>query len=618
MIEIVGDKLAEVDEHGEVLGDICEAIEIVGKTANFVSGDTKVAVKIFVGEVPKTFLVERATLAPNHIYKFLVQKGVHITANKDTLEVISNYLFDCDKEVPTTYTHDRLGFIEMEEGIAFLHKNPIGRMLGSKASSEYTNSKEVACNGTLEGWREVVEEEIQGHTPMELALATGFSAVIAHLLRRENVYAEIPVVGFIGDSSTGKTTAAKVSASPFGPITEGVGLVKDVNATKNAFFKILERQAGLPQILDETTGRRDWNLSDTIYELVKGKSKAVCNTSSELKEQTSFSGTVIITGEKSIFDNGNVQTGMLARVSEFQNVPWTKDADHSRRICEKFNANHGTAVVPFVNYVLELYENQPEELKAMFKEELKTLHNLMPNLSGVEERILNIFATILISAEIANASLGISLDIEEIRKLLVSNHQKNAPVETQAENLYQYLLERVVQDASSFPDKKKTERGLLRVTNMKGELTTEDYHSVVYIAQHTFVKMAEEKFPNYSTLIPILADKGLMKKDKHRHYKFKRTLNCSPVYCYGLLIRDLEAEEAMRKKEEELQRKKLKRKLASQKIAQSPQMVNLLADDDDEEVTEASVGEEVEANATDLQNFPLQSESEANEELQAS
>ena len=131
------------------------------------------------------------------------------------------------------------------------------------------------------------------------------------------------------------------------------------------------------------------------------------------------------------------------------------------------------------------------------------------------------------------------------------------------------------------------------------------------------VKMAEEKFPNYSTLIPILADKGLMKKDKHRHYKFKRTLNSSPVYCYGLLIRDLEAEEAMRKKEEELQRKKLKRKLASQKIAQSPQMVNLLADDDDE-IIEAKVVEEVINGESDLQNHPQQSESEANEELQAS
>ena len=617
MIDVFGNQLVEVDENGEKLGDICEAIEIVGKTANFVSGDTKIAMRISIGETPQVFVVERAILSPNNIYNFLVRKGVHIAANKETLEAVSEYLFECDKEVPTTYIHDRLGFIDMEEGIAFLHKNPIGRMLGSKASSEYTNSKEVACNGTLEGWLEVVEEEIQGHTPMELALATGFSAVIAHLLRRENVYAEIPVVGFIGDSSTGKTTAAKVSASPFGPITEGVGLVKDVNATKNAFFKILERQTGLPQILDETTGRRDWNLSDTIYELVKGKSKAVCNTSSELKDQTSFSGTVIITGEKSIFDNGKVQTGMLARVSEFQNVPWTKDADHSRRICEKFNANHGTAVVPFVTYVLELYENQPEELKTMFKEELKTLHTLMPNLSGVEERILNIFATILISAEIANASLGISLDVDEIRKLLVGNHQKNAPVETQAENLYQYLLERVVQDASSYPDKKKSERGLLRVTNMKGEVTTEDYHNVVYIAQHNFVKMAEEKFPNYNTLIPILADKGLMKKDKHRHYKFKRTLNLSKVYCYGLLIRDLEAEEAMRKKEEELQRKKLKRKKTSQRIAQSPQMVNLLADDDDE-IIEAKVVEEVINGESDLQNHPQQSESEANEELQAS
>ena len=158
MLEIVGNKLAEVDENGEVLGDgICEAIEIVGKTANFVSGDIKVAVKILVGETPQVFLVERSTLSPNNIYKFLVRKGVHITTNKETLEDVSEYLFECDENVPTTYTHDRLGFIEMEEGIAFLHKNPIGRMLGSKASSEYTNQREVASNGTLEGWMEVVE-----------------------------------------------------------------------------------------------------------------------------------------------------------------------------------------------------------------------------------------------------------------------------------------------------------------------------------------------------------------------------------------------------------------------------------------------------------------------------
>ena len=599
MIDVFGNQLVEVDENGEKLGDICEAIEIVGKTANFVSGDTKIAMRISIGETPQVFIVERAILSPNNIYNFLVRKGVHISSNKETLEAVSEYLFDCDKEVPVTYTHDRLGFIDLEEGIAFLHHKPVGKMLGSRAFSEYIKPKEVASNGTLEGWLTVVEEEIQGHTPMELALATGFSSVIAHLLRRENVYAEIPVVGFIGDSSTGKTTAAKVCASPYGPITEGVGFVKDVNATKNAFFKILERQAGLPQILDETTGRRDWNLSDTIYELVKGKSKAVCNTSSELKEQTTFSGTVIITGEKSIFDGGKVQMGMLARVSEFQNVPWTKDADHSRRICEKFNANHGTAIVPFVTYVLDLYEKQPMALKAMFKDEVENLHNLLPNLSGVEERILNIFSTILVSANIANDALGLSLDVDEIRKLLVANHQGKRPVQSQARQLYELVVEKINLYHQHFPGKSELSMKKAPTAKIMGTKVLENSEMVVWVACNIFDWFVKNEFPNYIPLFKELHKDGLIKQDAHRHYRHKRTINYGKVPCYGIVMEDWLGRDALLKAE-------------SQKKRVIKRTKNLLEDDEDEEVAKEVVNGE-----SDLQNLPQQSEIENGEELKS-
>jgi len=599
MIDISRNHLVYVNEDGEIEDNICEAIEIVGKTANFVSGDTKLAVKIAVGETPQVFLVERETLAPNNLYGFLLKKGVHITADKNTLSEVSDYLFDCDKEVPVTYNHDRLGFIDLEEGIAFLHHKPVGKMLGSRAFSEYIRPKEVASNGTLEGWLTVVEEEIQGHTPMELALATGFSSVIAHLLRRENVYAEIPVVGFIGDSSTGKTTAAKVCASPYGPITEGVGLVKDVNATKNAFFKILERQAGLPQILDETTGRRDWNLSDTIYELVKGKSKAVCNTSSELKEQTSFSGTVIITGEKSIFDGGKVQMGMLARVSEFQNVPWTKDADHSRRICEKFNANHGTAVVPFVTYVLDLYEKQPTALKAMFKDEVDNLHDLLPNLSGVEERILNIFSTILISAVIANEALGLSLNVAEIRKLLVNNHLGKRPVQSQARQLYELVVAKINLYHQHFPGKSELSMKKAPTAKIMGTKVLEDGEMVVWVTCNVFEWFVKNEFPNYTPLLKELHKEGLIKRDAHRHYKFKRTINYGKVPCYGIVMEDWLGRDALLKAE-------------SQKKRIIKRAKNLLEDDEDEKVAK-----EVEANATNVQNLPQQFEIKTVEELKS-
>ena len=335
-LEIRDGWLVDVTPEGNIVNTLCTAVDLVQKKANLLTGDSTVVLTVWQGECERTYEVSRETLVYKALYPFLLKKGVSMGCSEDTQKMVSSYLFGLDEALAFEYHHESLGFKEIDGQLVFLHNNPIGQLKGAKANSVYVNPAEVDCKGTLDDWQKVVAKEVYKHIPLEIALAVGFSAPVAYLLRRDNVYAEVPIVAYIGESSTGKTTAAKLAASIFGSITEGAGMVKDINSTKTAFFKILEKQIGFPQILDESTGNRDWNLADAIYDLSKGTAKATCNSNSELKDRSSFSGTIIITGEKSIFGTGNTQLGMLARVCELT-LPWTKNAVHSRRLCEKLN-----------------------------------------------------------------------------------------------------------------------------------------------------------------------------------------------------------------------------------------------------------------------------------------
>lgn len=534
-LEIRDGWLVDVTQEGNVVNTLCTAVDLVQKKANLLTGDSTVVLTLWQGECERTFEVPRETLVHKALYPFLLKKGVSMGGSEDTQKMVSSYLFGLDEELAFEYYHESLGFKDIDGQLVFLHNTPIGQLYGAKANSVYVNPTEVDSKGTLDDWEKVVTKEVCKHVPLEIALAVGFSAPVAYLLRRDNVYAEVPIVAYIGESSTGKTTAAKLAASIFGSITEGAGMVKDINATKNAFFKILEKQIGFPQILDESTGNRDWNLADAIYDLSKGTAKATCNSNSELKDRSSFSGTVIITGEKSIFGTGNTQLGMLARVCELT-LPWTKNADHSRRLCEKLNENHGTAVVPFISYLLREYASDSAFLASKFKTELKEFRRLLPNIEGVEERLLNIFATIVVSAQVANEALGLTLNLEAIREKLVEQHNSNLPVKSQAMLLYEVVVSQINVFHTHFPDIQQLT--LFGVPNCKlmGMQEKDGGKVIVWVDCHIFEKFVKEKFPNYSTLFKHLYKDGLMKRDSHRHYKFSKTLNVGKVSCYGIIL----------------------------------------------------------------------------------
>lgn len=587
-IKIQDGYLVDVNAEGVRGNTFCTAVDLVEKHCNLLTSDVTVALKIWQGESEQTFRVSRETLTPKSLYSFLLKKGASIADDDLAPKAVSSYLFSLDADLPFNYYHESLGFVEIEGQLVFLHNHPIGKLGGAKAGSSYVNPAEISSQGSLADWKQVMTKEVCKHTPLEIALAVGFSAPVAHLLRQENVFSEVPIIAYIGESSTGKTTAAKLGASIYGSITEGAGIVKDINATKTAFFKILEQQRGFPQILDESTGTRDWNLADTIYELSKGTAKATCTSQSELKARTKFSGSIIITGEKSIFGTGNTQLGMLARVCELT-LPWTKNADHSRRLCAKLSASHGTAVVPFIEYLLQEYAQDSSFLAKLHNDEIEQFRTLLPNIDGVEERLLNIYATILVSAKLANDALGLALDLEAMRKLLAEHHNKKKPVKSQARLLYELVVSKINLYHTHFPSKEQLTTFGAPNCKIMGMQEKEGNKVIVWITCETFCSFVKQQFPNYTSLLGHMFKEGLIKRDAHRHYKTQKTLNLGKVPCYCLIL-DGCLHQSMEFVGDKPQPPKTGKSLLEEndeettkvKNSTSPQMAYLLADADDE------------------------------------
>ena len=67
-----------------------------------------------------------------------------------------------EENLTIEYIHKKLGFKEVDEKIVFLGDK------GYNVSSSYHGDLEIQSCGKYEVWRKMIEEEVVGHTPMEV------------------------------------------------------------------------------------------------------------------------------------------------------------------------------------------------------------------------------------------------------------------------------------------------------------------------------------------------------------------------------------------------------------------------------------------------------------------
>lgn len=349
----------------------------------------------------------------------LAAHGLHLEDTRENEELMQSILLDSGQQARIQFTHGALGFKELDGELVFLARHPIGCSNPQKEKSLYTGDIEIDAAGSLDGYIGLLQKEVVGHTPLELALAISYTPLILFFLRRSGYLSDLPIFAFVGPSSTGKTLALRLIASAYGSPTERDGLIGDFNSTDFAIPARFAGLVGMPLILDEATDA-SYDFKRNALTLSKGRDRNRCNPDGSLKRATRFVGSIIVTSEKSVLTDELNVSGASARVVEFRLPSWTDDADHAMRLERKLIAEHGTAVVPFAESALRYSSAFPN----FFEHELRLLREAKFADNAVEGRKLKALALVLTAATFVRVALGIELDKERLRKL--SRFSRNA------------------------------------------------------------------------------------------------------------------------------------------------------------------------------------------------
>lgn len=431
--------------------------------------------------------------------KKLLEKGVDVHDHK--VREVAKFLSIQESSAPFTQVHTKLGWAVHEEQLIYKHYKAISN---TTLKSTYEGELELKSKGTLEGWIKIINQEVIGKAELELALVLGFTAPTVGMVGEE-LDLDTLVFHIYGDAAKGKTTAARLAVSAFGkPSTRKGGLIHSWNGTQNALIGRLADNRGVPVVLDEASMNRMKDFTAMIYLIAGGKEKDRMTKEIGLREQRTWSTSVISTAEHSLLHKSNRNIGLMMRLFEFGNITWTKDARNAEALKEGLLENYGHAGVEFVKYLLKVGKDYVLE---KWRDWAKKCYDSMPQVDHFTSRVSNKLAFIMVTADLVNESLKLGLNLDGIMQLLVEQEQESIGNRDLGENAYDYFKEMVVQHRSKFVSDYFRERSY----ECWGKITTNGSYVEVNILTEPFKKlMAEGGFDDHRIVLKSWKDKGYL------------------------------------------------------------------------------------------------------------
>lgn len=291
---------------------------------------------------------------------------------------------------------------------------------GIDLKSQYTGTLDLTPKGSLDAWLKIVSEEVMGNIPLTLSLIIGFSGIILGYL---NHYMDIGSLMFalVGNSSSGKSTAAILAASIWGNPSFDKGLITTMNATEQALVSFVSQADSHIVVLDEAaTGDRN-SFRRVLYQFCSGRGRMRLNTDGELKETHSFNSVILTTSEFPIVDD-TAPNGIRARVFQISE-PLTKSADNADRIKECVYRNYGCAGVKFASFVVkQKLESMISDYNRAVKVLKKYHSDSLYSFGGLTDRVLSKLAILLQCASYMNECFHFNLNKKIIDYIVKLEH----------------------------------------------------------------------------------------------------------------------------------------------------------------------------------------------------
>lgn len=455
-------------------------------------------------------VIPRNQLQVNELSKLMIS-GVDVASHK--VKQVAMFLDYQEKDAPKRYEHTSLGWEINQQQDSYKHAGMIGE---SRYPSIYGGDYKLS-NGSYQGWVDVISEEVIGHPALEFALVAGLSAPLVSWIARD-FDMEVLVLHVYGDSSKGKTTAARLFVSPFGrPARKDGGLILNWKATQNNMIGRIANNHGLPMALDEASMNKMSDFTEIIYLLAEGKEKGRMTKELRLRAERTWSGTFFSTAEHSLLMKSNQNTGLYVRLQEFGNVDWTVDGPHAIRLKTGLLEHYGHAGPLFVQHLIELGKPKVFELVAEWG---KKLHASMPSQDGKSQRMSEKYGMLLATAELANQCFPFKIDLERLEAFLLEQYQTVAALGEYEDRAYAALKQLVMQHHTKFA--RDSNPPIAHVTwgkiFKKGKGV-----EVAFIKQVFKAELAALGFENPDQLLSKWKAKGLLVAEEGKNTK-KRTI----------------------------------------------------------------------------------------------
>lgn len=434
--------------------------------------------------------------------------------NEKYIKSLGNALQLMRQSLPISTLYTGVGVLSTDEGTVISLDEPY-----LSKDIEQSQADEIICEtkydlqpkGTFEGWWQMYLDEVKGNLLLELAVIFGVSSLVTAFLKTKH---EVEYFGtifsFMGNSSTGKSTAAALAVSIAGNPSKGdQTLFRGWNGTRNAIEGYLSNNFGVPIALDELSAATFKDTNGLLYSLAEGQGRLRANREGNVKNPHHFGSSVISTAEHTIFKDASANDGLRARCIEISEA-FTTSADNADAIKKGTSKNYGHVMPLVAEYLL----NRESEVTKWFHREhdwFKTQLNSETNNVGI--RMFKRYATITTSARILERVIATPIDLVAVREYLVSYHVDSVSERNLAAKAIDSVVQFVARNRSKFAENEK----LSTMIENYGLIELKDDHIQVKILKDVFKHMLEEnQYQDVNIVIDALRDKGYIHSDRNR------------------------------------------------------------------------------------------------------
>lgn len=267
------------------------------------------------------------------------------------------------------------------------------------------------AKGTLAGWQRDIATKAVGNSRLAVALSAAFVGPVLALVDGEG-----GGLHFVGDSSTGKTTAIRAAASVWGPPTKRV---LSWRATANGLEGVATAHSETFLCLDELGQIDGREAGAAAYMLANGQGKARMKAAGGLRSLPAWRVSFLSTGETGLAAHSaaagkTTAAGMEVRILElpadageglgmWEALHGLRDGKAmSEALIDATGREHGTAAPAFLTALvadLDGTKHKAREIMARFE-----AASVPANASGIARRAGRRFALIATAGELARAA----------------------------------------------------------------------------------------------------------------------------------------------------------------------------------------------------------------------